>query len=391
MKSGTLKDHSIRVEVSRKSSALDLIAKEYESLLNRAEWINPYFSPEWMHSWWDRQKQDRQPLILMAISEDGVLLGYWPFVERPGMLGAKGLWPFVYDEANYHFPTCEKKAASLLVDALSNLLGCFLFAWVPQVPQTFWSDHMSEAVAKSKHLKIIRSDRSSPIIKPNPEISFAKYWEGKVGAKSRKSLRHDERALAGCGEISWEIKETFEDVRSVMPATCLIEVESKKTRENAGLYPIRGRRGFFFELLPHLAKSARVRLSFLRVDDHPVAWQLEFLCPGFSYLHHLAFDENWRKYSPGKQLLKRSMEQCWNEGRAFDFLPAPFDYKQNYTNFSMPMHELHWIKSSLRGYLARKLIRWNMQWRQKIRERSPGLAASIARDQVTQANKDLSK
>ena len=85
------------------------------------------------------------------------------------------------------------------------------------------------------------------------------------------------------------------------------------------------------------------------------------------------------------------MERCWEEGRVLDFLPAPFAYKQEYTNVSMPVHELHWIKRSIRGRIAAKLIQWNMNWRRKMRERSPGLAATIAREQITHANSELSK
>ena len=176
-----------------------------------------------------------------------------------------------------------------------------------------------------------------------------------------------------------------------MPSTCLVEVESSKSEENAGLYSIRGKRGFFFELLPELAKSSRARLSFLRVNDHPVAWQLELLSPRFSYLHHLAYDKNWKKYSPGKQLLKRGMHRCWEELRTLDFLPAFFTYKQELGNEIFPVFELHWIKRSIRGRIARRLIRWNMEWRRKIRARSPGLAASVAREQVTRINEDSSK
>lgn len=52
----------------------------------------------------------------------------------------------------------------------------------------------------------------------------------------------------------------------------------------------------------------------------------------------------------------------------------------------MPAYELHWIRNSIRGRIARRLIRWNMNWRKKMRERSPGLAASIAREEVSKAN-----
>jgi len=373
----------VKIEVSRSFEILDDIDRQYESLLACADWVNPYFSPEWLRAWWKRQKQDREPLFLTAYSETGELLGYWPLIERPGLLGSKGLWPFVYDEANYHFPTCSNEVALDLIQALEKLLGSFLFAWLPQIPQSFWDSYLSGLLKQADRLTIIRSSRVSRLIKPDQKKSFDQFWEEKLGVKSRKSWRYDERSLAECGEIHWETIDSFEEVRSAMPSSCIVEVASSKTLENAGLYSIRGRRGFFFELLPELARQKKVRLSFLRVDDHPVAWQLELLTPGRSFLHHLAYDEKWKKYSPGKQLLKRTIERCWAENRVLDFLPASFAYKERYANFSEPVHELHWIRKSIRGRIARRLIRWNMNWRQKMRERSPGLAANVARTEVS--------
>ena len=377
---------SISVEVSRSFSTIDSICEEYDKLLERADWINPYFSPAWLRCWWDRQTKDRAPLVITAQTEGGELLGFWPFVERPGLLGSRGLWPFIYDEANYHFPTCENRVAPLLVDKLSELLGEFLFVWVPQIPEVFWQEHFENRVKQSNHLQIYRSERTSMMVKPTGDITFGEYLNQKLGPKSRKSLNYDKRSLEKAGDVFWEDYDQFEEVRSVMPATCLVELQSHKNMENAGLYSIRGKRGFFFELLPELAKSKGVRISFLRVNDHPVAWQLELLCPGFSYLHHLAFDQAWKKYSPGKQLLFKSMQRCWKEGRVFDFLPAPFAYKKSYTNQYEPVHELHWINKSIRGRIATKLITWNMNWREKMRNRSPGIAATAARGEISQAN-----
>ena len=373
-----------RIEVSRDVATIAKIADQYDSLLEHADWINPYFSPAWLHVWWGRQKQDRAPLFLLAYDEAGSLLGYWPLIERPGLLGSKGLWPFVYDEANYHFPTCTSAVGPLLVQELSRLIGRFLFVWLPQLPQPFWDACIKDEVAGARHLNILRCSRSASTIEPQSDQSFANFWEEKMGAKTRKSFRYDQRTLAEKGEVNFETFTTFEDVRSAMPATCLVEVASHKTQENAGLYTIRGKRAFFFELLPELAQGGRVRASFLRVNDHPIAWQLELLSPGYSYLHHLAYDEEWKKYSPGKQLLRHCLERCWDEGRVFDFLPAPFSYKEDYATHSVPTHELHWIHKSIRGRIARRLIRWNMEWRQKMRARSPGLAATAARQQVAE-------
>jgi len=376
-------EKSVKIEISRSPDSLGLIAQEYESLARRADWVNPYFSPEWLCSWWKRQKQDRAPLIVLAYCGEGQLLGYWPFVERPGLLGSRGLWPFVYDEANYHFPTCCSEAATSLVESLEKLLGSFLFIWTPQIPDSFWQSHMLGLVQRGNRLTITRSHRSSSLIEPVEGQSFGQFWEEKQGPKSHKSFRYDQRALSSRGEVSWETHTRFEDVRSAMPSTCVVEIASAKALENIGLYTIRGKRGFFFELFPELARAGRVRLSFLRVGDHPVAWQVELLGPNRAYLHHIAYDEGWKKVSPGKQLLQHCMKRCWAEGRVLDFLPAPFIYKERYANRSEPVHELHWIKKTIRGRIARRLIRWNMQWRQKMRQRSPGLAAAVAREQVS--------
>jgi hypothetical protein len=377
---------SIRIETCRDASVFERIEEQYDALLGRADWINPYFSPSWLTCWWSRQKKDRSPLVILAFSEEDELVGYWPLMERPGLLGSKGLWPFIYDEANYHFPTCIKEAAPVLVDALHQSIGSFLFAWLPQIPKNFWDASIDPLLQNSPNLHIIRQERVSSRIEPVEGVGFDSFWQEQIGSRTRKSFAYDQRALTTQGEVVYETASTFEDVRSVMPSTCLVELESNKTLENAGLYTIRGKRGFFFELLPQLARSGEVRVSFLRVDDHPVAWQLELLSPGHCYLHHLAFDQAWKKYSPGKQLLHHGLQRCWQEGRTFDFLPASFAYKQTYANASMPAHELHWIRNSIRGRIARRLIRWNMNWRKKMRERSPGLAASIAREEVSKAN-----
>ena len=89
------------------------------------------------------------------------------------------------------------------------------------------------------------------MVEPKKDGSFDHFWEEKIGAKSRKSLRYDQGALARRGKITVEILIDFEEVRMALPATCVVEVESRKTLENAGLYTIRGKRGFFLNSFPN--------------------------------------------------------------------------------------------------------------------------------------------
>jgi len=108
----------------------------------------------------------------------------------------------------------------------------------------------------------------------------------------------------------------------------------------------------------------------MRMDDRPIAWQIDLLDTEYLGVHHLAFDKAFGKFSPGKQLLITNMEKAWKERRLVDFLPGNYDYKEKWSSRVEAVRELHWFRRSLRGYLAIKLIRWNMRVRKKIREKA---------------------
>ena len=343
-------------------------ADHIDNLAIRSYWQNPYFSSAWLQSWWKRLEGLKTPVLLIVENEKGELLGFWPFVVRKGILKSKGLWPYVFDEANYFHPLAERDAIPHLMDGLQGLLKKYTFAWVPLMRKKFWEEFVETKVSGGKLLNITRTPRQTFLIDHTSQ-SFEEFWIQKMGAKSRKSFRYDQRALAEQGEVEFECWETFEDVRAMMPATCVVEVESKKGKEGAGLYTVRGKRAFFFELLPELGKTGKVRLTILRLNEEAIAWQLDLLGENYVAVHHLSFDEKWKKYSPGRQLLRHNLEIAWNEGRTIDFLPLAFDYKEKLATEKEEVHELHWFKRSIRGWVACRLIRWNMKVRKKMKER----------------------
>ena len=358
----------LQLSIENSESWIGENAGRIDNLAIRSYWQNPYFSSAWLQSWWKRVEGLKTPVLLIVENEKGELLGFWPFVVRKGILKSKGLWPYVFDEANYFHPLAERDAIPQLMDGLQGLLKKYTFAWVPLMRKKFWEEFVETKVSGGKLLNITRTPRQTFLIDHTSQ-SFEEFWIQKMGAKSRKSFRYDQRALAEQGEVEFECWETFEDVRAMMPATCVVEVESKKGKEGAGLYTVRGKRAFFFELLPELAKEGKVRLTILRLNEEAIAWQLDLLGENYVAVHHLSFDEKWKKYSPGRQLLRHNLEIAWNEGRTIDFLPLAFDYKEKLATVKEEVHELHWFKRSIRGWVACRLIRWNMKVRKKMKER----------------------
>ena len=75
-----------------------------------------------------------------------------------------------------------------------------------------------------------------------------------------------------------------------------------------------------------------------------ICWTVDFMG-----VHNLSFDQNWKKYSPGKQLMEKNLRRAWEEGRTVDFLPGNLDYKEKVATRVEPVRELHLFRKSLRG------------------------------------------
>jgi len=64
--------------------------------------------------------------------------------------------------------------------------------------------------------------------------------------------------------------------------------------------------------------------------------------------------------------MEKNLRLAWEEGRSVDFLPGNLDYKEKVATRVEPVRELHLFRKSTRGYLAKRLIEWNMKVRKKI-------------------------
>ncbi len=369
---------STSFELVRDAAVFSNLYIEVEELLERATIRNPYFTPEWIECWWKRVKSGTKPLVVLARSELGRLEGFWPFVERPGVLWSKGLWPMVYDEANYFVPIATEVGMPALINGLKAQLKKFQFFWIPLMSNSFWEEYLEKETVNSRFFLIARTPRKTSIVESGA-VNFDDFWASKMGPKSRKSLRYDQKSLREKGKIEIEVATCEKDVRVLLPGSCLVEVNSWKSEQVTGLYSIRGKRAFFFDLLPKLAKKGRVRITMIRVDDEPIAWELDLLDRDFCGMHNLSFDQAWKKYSPGKQLMEMNLRWAWEEGRQVDFLPCSLEYKEKIATRIEPVRELHLFKKSFRGLLARRLIEWNIKFRKKL----------ILRAQPTKATQSL--
>ena len=287
--------------VQRGSEAWEAIEPELEPLYASLSAPNPYFSPEWLRHWRKWFARDAEPLTLLVRDAQGTLRACWPFVEKSGVLGAKGLWPFVFDEADYHHPLAHEDALPALLDGVRLLLrdGGYHYLWTSLLPDAFHSKHLAPFFADKSDLLLERSPRLTTFVDFRPFATFDAYLRDRLGSKSRKTLRYEERALARTGKITHEILADTSSLAAFLPSSCIVENNSKPPRGWHLLHPkqtsflLRPSAGPRPKRPSHRLLPPSERRTH-RVGTRPSSSGTEPDSTTY-HLHNIAYDEAWKK------------------------------------------------------------------------------------------------
>ena len=88
------------------------------------------------------------------------------------------------------------------------------------------------------------------------------------------------------------------------------------------------------------SENGWLRLSFLRVGEQAVAFQYGFEAGGTYYFLKGGYDPEYRRFAPGKLLLRALLERAFATGlRSFDFLGAddPFKLEWSATAYDLKL------------------------------------------------------
>jgi ribosomal protein S18 acetylase RimI-like enzyme len=90
--------------------------------------------------------------------------------------------------------------------------------------------------------------------------------------------------------------------------------------------------GFVPALVNTMARPGWLRLAVLYVKGQPAAGQIWFVVHGKASIFRLAYDETWRRYSPGSILTAHLMEHVIDTDKvaSIDFLTGNERYKQDW-------------------------------------------------------------
>ena len=72
----------------------------------------------------------------------------------------------------------------------------------------FWKEYLEDAVTEGSLSSIIRIPRETFLMESTVD-DFDSFWNQKMGPKTRKSFRYDERALEELGKVVFERWESL--------------------------------------------------------------------------------------------------------------------------------------------------------------------------------------
>jgi CelD/BcsL family acetyltransferase involved in cellulose biosynthesis len=333
---------------------LEALETEWRDLFNQAESPNPFFSAEWVFTWLNHRGGRVFPVTLIVRDDNERLVAAWPFYEYPA-IGGRGLWVGLSDIADCLEPLVIRPDESLLrtvFEALGQLLSEYRFIWIPLLRRQWVRDYLEPALQTFPNLPIIRNRAPNYFVDLNAHSSFDNYLTSTVGAKTRKSLRYDTRQLKQLGLVEYVTYRTPDDLLRFDVEMRSIEKVSWKGQDKKGHLTRADSGGFFHELLPKLMALGRAEITALRVNQMAIAFEIAIRQAGYYGFFHIAYLPDYRRQSPGKQLMLHNLERAMIEScEEFDFMQGGHEYKQKFCTGTRQLMDLFLCQRSLPGHL----------------------------------------
>lgn len=220
---------------------------------------------------------------------------------------------------------------------------------------------------KSQPIVFERFERAAVHRRPEPS-----YLEETLSPKHRRELRRQRRKLGESLGAEVEVIDRADDPAAVEE---LIELERRSAVAERGtvLTSDPAHAAFFREACAGFAAEGRLQLLTLRAGDVTLAAKCNFVAGDGCFMFKIAFDETYRKFSPGMQL-ELEMLNLFHQRPSIRWMDSCADANNAMINRLWPdrraMVSLAAPAPGLRGSVAKPLVRGVRVLRNRKIERS---------------------
>lgn len=341
------------------SNTSDLLG-QWRALTSFGRCAEPFFQPEWFRAFHQAFAPQSNPLLVTAY-HGKQLLGILPLVRSKRFLGRIPATT-LHGLSNVH--SCR---FDLLHDG-SRRQEVSAATWLALKKRTDWDvieardvpadGNFKDLLARARedgHPIAVWPTRKMPFLplSLNPKDPFANCPERFKGSRSR--LRSKERKLQQEGPI--ELTLTREANQEILRHFFELEASGWKGAQGSAISLHSSRMDFYTTIAALAAEQGTLRLYSLTLGGRPIAMHFGLTMNGVYYIPKVAYDEKYKKFSPGLILAKRVIETLTNEGATrFDFLGPRMEWKCVWTSHANEHANCFIFQRSLKGRALKAAI-----------------------------------
>lgn len=309
----------------------------------------PFLQFDWIVKWWNYFGYEGK-MYLLVVLEENVVKGFCPF-----MMVGKGLYKEIrfigYPHASYAdfllFRDGREKTIEFIMDYLMGINEVFIFNLIG-----FFEDSPNYILLKDYMLKkgirhYIRGVESPYILICDKE--FDKYFKARSKHSSIRNIKKVEKRLKRLGNL--EFKRIDDD--RIEEGFNLHNKRWEKKLDTSRFTMDKERR-FFKQLAIDREGPINACIYSLTVDERLIAIGYCFNCRERRLFYHIAHDDDFAIYGPGKILTKNIIKEAFINGmRIFDFSIGYERYKSEWTDEKTFVNR---ILFSTRGVISRIIL-----------------------------------
>jgi len=213
-----------------------------------------------------------------------------------------------------------------------------------------------------------------------PVLDLSDGWDAayhaKTNSRKRRHHNHRRRQLAQLGEVELLHARTLDELEPALEhAFRLHELRWQGRPDGSGFVTATGKQ-FTRAVVKRLTEIDATRMVMTKVGGRPVAFCWYFMLEGRAYLHRLAFDPAYSRFSPGIVNALDSLRLAAREGATrAEFLGGAEGYKVELASGFEPLHLGLGLPGSARGRAA---VAARAGWlRLRRRGKNSGLARKV--------------
>ena len=290
-----------------------------------------WMRPRWFEVWW-RAFGAGRPYVLAA-RRGAALVGIAPMLDEKGAFRSP---------TNYHSPVFgflaldqaavnDLAAATLRMSRRRPVVVSFLDAAGPTQAA------VREAARERRRLRVTRTLELPPYVATDGDWTD---YERQRNAKLLRDLRRRERRLAEEGRPSFSIHTGRFDLDPLLEDCFRTEAASWKGTQGTAMGSQPTTRSFYTEVARFAHERGELMLAFLRLDDRPIAVQLNIVSGGTVTVLKLGHDDAFDRFAPGKLLIRHVLGECFRgTTTCYDFSGHANPYKLEWTQTCRPLVE----------------------------------------------------